>query len=100
MQKLISFYGRDPDDVNKLLEKGWTVVDFKTTAAEGSTLTTVLLEEPADAVSKRQKAKLEETLGKEKADELQKNLQNLFGNLTGALSKYTSELAEELKQDA
>lgn len=100
MQKLISFYGRDPDDVNKLLEKGWTVVDFKVTATEGSTLTTVLLEEPADAVSKRQKAKLEETLGKEKADELQKNLQDLFGNLTEALSKYTGELAEELKQNA
>lgn len=100
MQKLISFYDRDPDDVNKLLEKGWTVVDFKTTAVEGSTLTIVLLEEPADAVSKRQKAKLEEALGKEKADELQKNLQNLFGNLTGALSKSASKLAEELKQDA
>lgn len=100
MQKLISFYGRDPDDVNKLLEKGWTVVDFKTTAAEGSTLTTVLLEEPADVVSKRQKAKLEETLGKEKVDELQKNFQGMFGNLAEALGKYTGELAEELKQNA
>lgn len=100
MQKLISFYGRDPDDVNKLLEKGWTVVDFKTTATEGSTLTTVLLEEPADVVSKRQKAKLEETLGKEKVDELQKNLQSMFGNLTEALSKYTGDLVEELKQNA
>ena len=100
MQKLISFYGRDSDDVNKLLEKGWVVVDFKTTATEGSTLTVVLLEEPADVVSKRQKAKLEETLGKERVDELQKNLQDMFGNLTGVLSKYTSELTEELKQDA
>lgn len=100
MQKLISFYGRDPDDVNRLLEKGWTVVDFKTTATEGSTLTTVLLEEPADVVSKRQKAKLEETLGKEKVDELQKNLQSMFGNLTEALSKYTGDLVEELKQNA
>lgn len=100
MQKLISFYGRDPDDVNKLLEKGWTVVDFKTTATEGSTLTTVLLEEPADVVAKRQKAKLEEALGKEKVDELQKNFQGMFGNLAEALGKYTGELAEELKQNA
>lgn len=100
MQKLISFYGRDPDDVNKLLEKGWTVVDFKTTTVEGSAFTTVLLEEPADVVSKRQRTKLEEALGKEKVDELQKNFQGMFGNLADVLSKYTSELSEELKQDA
>jgi len=100
MQKLISFYGRDTDDVNRLLEKGWTVVDFKTTAAERSTLTVVLLEEPADVVSKRQRTKLEEALGKEKVDELQKNFQGMFGNLADVLSKYTSELSEELKQDA
>lgn len=100
MQKLISFYDGATEDVNRLLEKGWTVVDFKTTASNGTMLTTVLLEEPADVVSKRQRTKLEETLGKEKVDELQKNLQGMFGNLTEALSKYTGDLVEELKQNA
>lgn len=98
MQKLIAYYDKDPKSVNELLEKGWTVVDFKTAAApNGPLLTTVLLEEPADVVSKRQRTKLEEALGKEKVDELQKNFQGMFGNLAEALSKYTSELTEELK---
>lgn len=101
MQKLVTFYSRDTENVDKLLAKGWTVKDIKTTASDdGIFLTTVLLEEPADEVSKRQKEKLEEALGKEKLKELQENFQGMFGNLAEALSKYTSNLTEELKQNA
>lgn len=81
MQKLITFYGKDSEEVTKLLGKGWTVSSINTTASsDGIFFTTVLLEEPAEEKWKKVKQQLNEQLsgpiGKEFNDlvEFWKNL--------------------------